>query len=83
MNSLRCATTLKAKGIAPIALGSKNRWPAQFWFDYLLLRTAGPDYRAKLMSGESPIPTPKWCAALDTVEGPVRQGLFRRKRQCR
>ena len=34
---------LKSKGVAPIALGSKNRWPAQFWFDYLLLRTAGPD----------------------------------------
>ena len=44
---------LKAKGITPIALGSRNRWPAQFWFDYLLLRTAGPDYRAKLMAGEA------------------------------
>lgn len=44
---------LKAAGIAPIALGSKNRWPAQFWFDYLLLRTAGPDYRAKLMAGKA------------------------------
>ena len=29
---------LQSKGITPIALGSKNRWPAQFWFDYLLLR---------------------------------------------
>ena len=48
---LAACTTLKDKGIDPIALGSKNRWPAQFWFDYLLLRTAGPDYRAKLMSG--------------------------------
>ena len=48
---LAACKTLKAKGIDPIALGSKNRWPAQFWFDYLLLRTAGPDYRAKLMSG--------------------------------
>ncbi|MCB1499117.1 MAG: extracellular solute-binding protein [Bauldia sp.] len=48
---LAACKTLKDKGIDPIALGSKNRWPAQFWFDYLLLRTAGPDYRAKLMSG--------------------------------
>ncbi|CCM78290.1 ABC transporter substrate-binding protein [Rhizobium mesoamericanum] len=44
---------LKEKGVTPIALGSKNRWPAQFWFDYLLLRTAGPEYRAKLMAGEA------------------------------
>ena len=29
------------------------RWPAQFWFDYLLLRTAGPEYRARLMAGEA------------------------------
>jgi len=48
---LAACKTLRDKDIDPIALGSKNRWPAQFWFDYLLLRTAGPDYRAKLMSG--------------------------------
>lgn len=44
---------LKAAGVTPIALGSKSRWPAQFWFDYLVLRTAGPDYRAALMAGEA------------------------------
>lgn len=32
--------TLKAKGVVPIALGAKDQWPAQFWFDILLLRTA-------------------------------------------
>ncbi len=37
----------------PIGLGAKSRWPAQFWFDYLLLRTAGNDYRQQLMSGEA------------------------------
>ena len=50
---LALCADLKAKGVTPIALGSKNRWPAQFWFDYLLLRTAGPDYRARLMAGEA------------------------------
>ena len=48
---LALCETLASKGVTPIALGSKHRWPAQFWFDYLLLRTAGPDYRAKLMEG--------------------------------
>lgn len=43
--------TLKQAGVTPIALGSRERWPAQFWFDYLLLRTAGPVYRHKLMNG--------------------------------
>ncbi|WP_136660753.1 extracellular solute-binding protein [Nitratireductor sp. XY-223] len=50
---LAACETLKGKGVTPIALGSKDRWPAQFWFDYLLLRTAGPEYRAKLMDGSA------------------------------
>ncbi|MCP4321708.1 MAG: extracellular solute-binding protein [Alteromonadales bacterium] len=41
------------KGITPVALGSKDRWPSQFWFDYLLLRTAGPEYREALMRGKA------------------------------
>ena len=61
---LALCKTLKEKGIAPIALGSKNRWPAQFWFDYLLLRTAGPDYRAKLMSGEAKYTDPEVAEAM-------------------
>lgn len=43
---------LKKDGIIPIALGARERWPAQFWFDYLLLRTAGPEYRQQLMEGK-------------------------------
>ena len=50
---LALCANLKSQGITPIALGSMNRWPAQFWFDYLLLRTAGPEYRASLMAGEA------------------------------
>lgn len=45
--------TLKSNGITPIGLGSKSKWPSQFWFDYLLLRTAGPDYRNELMVGNA------------------------------
>lgn len=45
--------TLKEAGETPIALGAQDFWPAQFWFDYLLLRTAGPVYRRKLMRGEA------------------------------
>ena len=48
----------------PISLGSMNRWPAQFWFDYLLLRTAGPDYRATLMAGEAAYTDPEVVNAM-------------------
>ncbi len=43
----------KEAGIPAFALGSINRWPGQFWFDMILLRTAGNDYRNMLMSGEA------------------------------
>ncbi len=67
---------LKAKGIAPIALGSKNRWPAQFWFDYLLLRTAGPEYRAKLMAGKAKYTDPEVAAAMDLWKKLLDDGYF-------
>lgn len=50
---IKLCQALKNKGIPAIALGAKERWPAQFWFDYLLLRTAGPEYREELMTGNS------------------------------
>ena len=73
---LALCADLKAKGVAPIALGSKNRWPAQFWFDYLLLRTAGPDYRAKLMAGEAAYTDGEVKAALGLWKGLVDAGYF-------
>ncbi|MFH2115093.1 MAG: extracellular solute-binding protein [Spirochaetota bacterium] len=44
---------LKEAGYIPVALGSRDKWPAQFWFDYLLSRTAGPMYRQSLMEGKA------------------------------
>jgi len=50
---LNLGDTLIQNGVIPVALGSKEKWPSQFWFDYLLLRTAGPEYRERLMKGEA------------------------------
>jgi len=50
---LNLCRDLKRKGAYPLALGARERWPAQFWLDYLLLRTAGPQYRADLMQGKA------------------------------
>jgi multiple sugar transport system substrate-binding protein/raffinose/stachyose/melibiose transport system substrate-binding protein len=73
---LAMCKTLKAKGITPFALGSKNRWPGQFWFDYLLLRTAGPDYRAKLMAGKASYTDPQVKKAMELWKGLVDAGDF-------
>ena len=56
---MKAADQLKTEGITPFALGAKERWPAQFWFDYLLLRTAGPQFRRELMAGDRPYTAPE------------------------
>ena len=70
------ADKLKAAGITPFALGSTNRWPAQFWFDYLLLRTAGPEYRANLMAGNASYTDPEVQEALGLWKQLLDAGYF-------
>ena len=73
---LALCENLKSQGITPIALGSMNRWPAQFWFDYLLLRTAGPEYRASLMAGEASYTDDEVQRAMQLWKDLVDAGYF-------
>ena len=73
---LALCETLKGQGVTPIALGSKNRWPAQFWFDYLLLGTAGPDYRAGLMNGSASYDDAEVKAAMAMWKDLADKGYF-------
>lgn len=50
---LSSAAIIKESGRTPFSLGSANRWPAQFWFDYLILRTWGFQFREDLMAGKA------------------------------
>ena len=70
------AEKIAATGVKPFALGSQFRWPAQFWFDFLILRTAGPDYRAKLMSGEASYEDLQVTQALELWKDLVDSGFF-------
>ena len=67
---------LKRKKIAPIALGSRERWPAQFWFDYILLRTAGPEYRHKLMTHKASYNDTEVTKAFSIWKEVIDQGYF-------
>jgi raffinose/stachyose/melibiose transport system substrate-binding protein len=40
---LDAVTRLKAKGITPIALAGKEKWPGMYYWAYLAMRTAGLD----------------------------------------
>jgi ABC-type glycerol-3-phosphate transport system substrate-binding protein len=73
---LHFAADLNSKGIDPFALGAKERWPAQFWFDYLLLRQAGPAYRQRLMVGEASYGDAQVEQAFATLSSLVAKGYF-------
>jgi ABC-type glycerol-3-phosphate transport system substrate-binding protein len=68
--------TLKGAGVIPFALGSKDSWTAQFWFDYILLRTAGPEYRARLMAGEASYTDPEVIRTMELWGELVSAGCF-------
>jgi multiple sugar transport system substrate-binding protein len=45
---------LKALGIAPIVIGSRDLWPTAGWFDYLDLRINGHAFHRSVMDGRVP-----------------------------
>ena len=70
------AESFKEAGIPAFALGSINRWPGQFWFDMILLRTAGNDYRSRLMNGEASYTDPEVARAFGLWNDLVQAGYF-------
>jgi multiple sugar transport system substrate-binding protein/raffinose/stachyose/melibiose transport system substrate-binding protein len=73
---LAACETLKKAGYIPIALGSRDKWPAQFWFDYLLLRTAGADYRKNLMEDKASWMDPEVATAFALWAELLDAGFF-------
>lgn len=73
---VKLAEDLKDQGVTPFALGAKERWPAQFWFDYLLLRTAGPEYRQALMEGKAAYTDPQVQQVYAMWGDLLRHGYF-------
>lgn len=67
---------IKQSGVTPLALGSRELWPAQFWFDYLLLRTAGQAYRQRLMEGRASYADPEVRAAFALWRELLERGFF-------
>lgn len=49
---LQVGESLKENNIVPITLGSKDRWTAAGWFDYLNLRVNGFAFHQSLMEGK-------------------------------
>lgn len=55
----------KAAGITPVAIGTKELWPAAGWFDQMNLRINGLDKHMALMNGEMSYLDPSLTAVFD------------------
>ena len=56
---LAACKTLKSNGITPITVGSKAPWTLAGWFDYLNMRTNGPEFHINLMLGKEKYDDPR------------------------
>ena len=69
---LAACDKLKAAGIAPLVIGSRDLWPTAGWFDYLDLRINGHAFHRSVLDGKVPFTDPriravfaKWRELLD------------------
>ena len=67
---------LRDSGVTPLALGSKGGWEPMFWFDYLVLRIAGSEFRERLMWGKESYLDPKVIRAMELWKGMLDAGDF-------
>ncbi len=73
---LKVCETLKSNGVTPIVSGTKNAWPAAAWFDYINMRTNGPEFHINLMLGKEKYDDPKVKKAFENWAVLLDKGYF-------
>jgi multiple sugar transport system substrate-binding protein len=73
---LRACERLKAAGIEPVALGTRDLWPSAGWFDYIDLRQNGHAFHMALMFGEVPYSDARVAAVFARWRELVDRGCF-------
>jgi len=68
--------TLKENGYTPIAIGTKYRWTAAAWFDYLNMRINGPQFHIDLMLGKESYDDPRVAEVFETWRELLDAGYF-------
>jgi raffinose/stachyose/melibiose transport system substrate-binding protein len=68
--------TLSAAGVAPIALGNKDRWTGSLWYMYLADRIAGSDTLKKAIEGKTSFDDPDLIKAAAEVQALVDMNAF-------
>ena len=68
--------TLKENGYTPIAIGTKYRWTAAAWFDYLNMRINGPQFHIDLMLGKESYDDPRVAEVFEYWRVLLDNGYF-------
>jgi multiple sugar transport system substrate-binding protein len=75
---LQACDGLKARGIEPIAIGTRDLWPAAAWFDYLDLRRNGLAFHMELMQGRVRYTDARVRGVFDLWRHLVERGCYSR-----
>ncbi len=70
------AETLQEAGVTPFALGASSGWEPLFWFDYMILRVAGSEFRNGLMAGTESYLDPQVIEAMQLWGSLLEEGYF-------
>jgi multiple sugar transport system substrate-binding protein len=74
---MNCCEVIKKSGVCPIALGVQGpRWGIGLWFDYLLLNTAGGDFRERLMWGKESWESQEVYHVFEIWSEMIKKGYF-------
>lgn len=74
---MAAAEDLHGAGYTPFVVGALRGWEPMFWFDYLILRTAGSEFRERLMWGKESYLDPKVVAAMEMWKDLLDKGYFK------
>ena len=73
---MQVCATLKENEITPITIGTKFRWTAAGWFDYMNMRINGPEFHMDLMFGKKAYTDPGVKKVFEAWREPLEKGYF-------
>ncbi len=73
---MAASAKLKAAGVVPFSIGTRDLWANALWFDFLTKRTAGLDFYMDLMNGKASYTDPKIVKVFEIWKDPIDKGYF-------
>jgi len=73
---MAAAAKIKAAGIVPFTIGTRDLWANALWFDYLTKRINGLDFYNAIVEGKASYTDPRMKKVFDTWSVPIEKGYF-------